>query len=151
MGFIFGRTSDDKLNTCHLDLQLILRTAIARSKVDFGVSEGHRRKDRQYQLFLEGKSKIDGITKEGKHNKTPSEAADIYIYHPDTETRRKLAYDKVHLAYVAGVIDAVAHELLKAGKIEHRVRWGANWDNDGIIDLDQAFDDYPHHEIIKTS
>lgn len=151
MSFKFGNRSLEKLATCHIDLQKIFNLAISISKVDFGVSEGHRSIERQYQLFIEGKSKIDGITKKGKHNKKPSEAVDTYIYHPDLTTRRKLAYDRMHLAYIAGLIDACAEKLFKEGEITHLIRWGANWDSDGIIDYDQSFDDFPHFELIKPT
>ncbi len=150
MSFKFGSRSRGKLATCHQDLQKILNLAISRSKVDFGISEGHRSVERQHELFLEGKSKIDGINRLGKHNHNPSEAADIYGYHPDLETRRKLAYDKTSLSYIAGIIDACANELLEKGEITHLIRWGANWDSDGIIDYDQNFDDFPHFELKKV-
>lgn len=143
----FGERSNKNLDTCHPDLQLIARTVISRSKVDFGISEGHRSVERQYQLFLEGKSKIDGKTKKGKHNYDPSLAIDIYIYHPDVDLRRKMAYSTIHLAYIAGLFDSVAVELLSKGRISHWIRWGANWDGDGVIDFDQSFDDYPHFEL----
>lgn len=126
-----------------------MKLAITKSKVDFGISEGHRSLSRQKQLFDEGKTKIDGISKKGKHNYKPSLAVDIYIYHPNSETRKKVAYNKIHLAYVAGIIQASAKELADKGGVSHVIRWGANWDSDGVIDFDQAFDDYPHFELIK--
>lgn len=149
MGYTFGKNSAEKLSTCHTDIQKILSLAISRSKVDFGISEGHRSKTRQSQLFVEGKSKIDGYSKIGKHNYKPSLAIDIYAYHPDLKIRRKLAYDKVTLSYIAGLIDSCAKELYEKREITHLIRWGANWDSDGIIDYDQSFDDYPHFELIK--
>lgn len=149
MKYNFGKGSTKKLNTCHADLIRIMKLAITKSKVDFGVSEGHRSLIRQKQLFDKDKTKIDGISKKGKHNYIPSLAADIYIYHPDLETRRKLAYDKIHIAYVAGIIQASAEELLNKREVTHKIRWGANWDSDGIIDFDQKFDDYPHFELVK--
>jgi len=147
----FGKISREKLGTAHSDLTKIMELALARSKVDFGISEGNRSVIRQLQLFNEGKSMIDGINKHSKHNYTPSMAVDIYVYHPDLETRRKLAYDKVHLAYLAGVIAACAAELFDCGKVNHKLRWGANWDSDGVIYFDQSFDDYPHFELIEKS
>jgi peptidoglycan L-alanyl-D-glutamate endopeptidase CwlK len=149
MSFKFGRRSKGKLETCHEDLQKIMNLVISRSKVDFGISEGHRSVERQHELFLEGKSKIDGINRLGKHNHNPSEAVDIYGYHPDLETRRKLAYDKTTLSYIAGIIDSCANELFDKGETSHIIRWGANWDSDGIIDYDQSFDDFPHFELKK--
>lgn len=151
MGYKFGNRSLDNLRTCHQDLQKVASLAISRSHVDFGITEGHRTLTRQKQLFDEGKSKIDGINKKGKHNYKPSLAFDYYIYHPDLETRRKLAYDKVSLAYVAGLLQSCSEELFEKGEISHRLRWGANWDSDGIIDLDQSFDDYPHVELLNAT
>lgn len=148
MGYTFGQRSLEKLSTCDPDLQRVMKLAISRSNLDFGITEGHRSIERQKQLFDEGKSKIDGITKKGKHNYLPSKAVDIYIYHPDLETRRKLAYDKAHLSYVAGVVDSCARELAEKGLFPFEIRWGANWDRDGIIDYDQSFDDFPHFELI---
>lgn len=145
----FGRKSLDNLSTAHRDLQLIFSEAIKVTKIDFGITEGHRSLERQKILFDQGKSKIDGISKKSKHNYNPSLAVDIYIYHPDIETRRQLAYDKSHLAYIAGLIDAISEQLYKDKKIEHKIRWGGNWDSDLIIDFDQSFDDFPHFELIK--
>ena len=148
MPFKFGNSSTSKLQTCHDDLQKILQLAISRSRIDFGISEGHRSLERQKQLFDEGKSKVDGINKKGKHNFEPSLAADIFVYHPDLETRRKLVYDKASLSYIAGIIICCAAELLEKGEITHTVRWGGNWDKDGVILQDQNFDDSPHFELV---
>ncbi len=150
MGYKLGRNSKRKLETCHVDLQKIFTMAISISKVDFGISEGHRPIPRQKELFDQGKSKIDGINKKGKHNYEPSLATDFFTYHPDLVTRRRLAYDKVHLAYLGGLLGACAEILYAQGEITHKLRWGANWDSDGIIDFDQGFDDYPHVELIKV-
>ena len=149
MSYKFGKNSAKKLSTCHIDLQRIMNLAISRSKVDFGISEGHRTVERQKELYDQGKSKIDGISKLGKHNYNPSLAVDIYCYHSDRETRSKIAYSKSHLAYIAGIVDTVAQELYNKGEITHKIRWGGNWDNDGVIDFDQSFDDFPHFELIK--
>lgn len=147
MPFRFGNSSTTKLLTCHEDLQKVLQLAITRSRIDFGISEGHRSLARQKQLFDEGKSQIDGIERKGKHNFEPSLAADIYVYHPDLETRRKLVYDKASLCYIAGIIISCAEELLEKEEITHKVRWGGNWDKDGVILQDQNFDDLPHFEL----
>lgn len=147
--FTFGSRSRKNLETAHRDLQVIFNEAIRRSKVDFGVTEGHRSVSRQYELYRQGKSRIDGRTRKGKHNYKPSLAVDIYTYHPDLSTRRRIAYDTNHLAYIAGVVDAVVEDLLKERKISHKIRWGGNWDSDGVIAYDQSFDDLPHFELIS--
>lgn len=147
--FKFGTKSAEKLSQCHADLQLIMNTALSRSKIDIGISEGHRSVEKQNEYFQQGKSKIDGITRKGKHNHLPSLAVDVYIYHPELEMRRKIVYSKSHLAYFAGIVDSVAWELYNDKQVSHVIRWGGNWDGDGIIDFDQSFDDYPHFELVK--
>jgi peptidoglycan L-alanyl-D-glutamate endopeptidase CwlK len=146
MGFKFGERSIDNLDTAHADLKLIMQEALHRSMVDFGVSEGYRSLERQLKLFKEGKSRIDGIKKKGKHNHFPSLAVDIYAYVPGN---KKLAYDKAHLGYLAGVIMTVADLLLEEGEISHRLRWGGNWDGDGTLLVDQNLKDMPHFELVK--
>lgn len=144
----FGSKSKARLATCHADLIAIMELAISRSHVDFGISEGHRSVERQQELFEQGRSKIDGVTRKGKHNYTPSLACDIYIYHKDLSWRRKMAYDIPHLTYVAGVIFSAYEELKSQGKVKSTLRWGADWNRNGIIAMDQSFDDYPHFELI---
>ena len=141
--FKFGKNSKEKLSTCHVDLQLIMNTVINITDVDFGISEGNRSLAKQHQYFVEGKSKIDGIVRKGKHNYLPSLAVDIYPYFDGGAK-----WDNEHLSYLAGIIHAVAEMLYAQGKISHKIRWGGNWDMDGVILLDQSFDDRPHFELI---
>ncbi len=140
----FSHTSEKRLATCHIDLQLIFTTAIVICPIDFGIAEGHRSVSLQLKYFNEGKSKIDGISRKGKHNYIPSLATDIYLW-----INGKTSYDKESLSYVMGFINGVAEMLLAQGKITHRLRWGGNWDMDGEILHDQSFDDRPHCELIK--
>lgn len=149
MSFRFGKSSSAQLETCHEDLQRIMKLAISRSRIDFGFSEGHRSIKRQKELYNSGHSMIEGTHKKGKHNYNPSLAADIYVYHPDLLTRRKLAYDKCSLCYIAGVIICCTKDLLERGEINHQICWGGNWDRDGVILQDQSFDDLPHFELIN--
>jgi peptidoglycan L-alanyl-D-glutamate endopeptidase CwlK len=141
--FRFGKTSKERLSTCHSDMQLIMNEAIKISNVDFGVAEGYRSIEKQQQYFKEGKSKIDGISKKGKHNYIPSLAVDIYPYF---ENGAK--WDDEHLSYLSGIIHAVTEILFSDKKISHKVRWGGNWDMDGVILIDQSFDDRPHFELV---
>lgn len=147
----FGKSSSRKLATCHEDLQKIAILALSRSKVDFGITEGHRSLERQNMLFMQGKSKIDGKHMKGKHNYMPSLAIDIYAYHTDLQTRRMIAYDIPTICYIAGIIDACAVELYNKGEISHIIRWGLNWDSDGVIAFDQSFDDAVHFELKKPN
>lgn len=140
----FGNTSRQRLSTCHADLQLIMNTAISISNLDFGIAEGHRSIEDQQKYFREGKSKIDGINKKGKHNYSPSLAADIYAY-----VYGKASWNNEDLNYLAGIIHAVAEMLFSQGKVSHKIRWGGNWDMDGEILIDQSFDDRPHFELVN--
>lgn len=146
----FGKTSLARLNTCHEDLIKIANLAIKMSRIDFGIAEGHRSIEKQQEYYNQGKSQIDGITKKGKHNYEPSLAFDFYAYHSDYETRKAIAYDKCTLAYLAGVFITCAEILYEQEEITHKLRWGGNWDKDGVILQDQSFDDMPHVELVNA-
>lgn len=146
--FKFGSTSKERLSTCHRDLQIIFNAAIETSKVDFGIAQGHRSVDQQQKLYRSGRDKagpiltyVDGIEKKSKHNYSPSQAVDIYAYY-----NGKAQWDKEHLIYLGGHIMATAATLKAAGTIQSSLRWGGNWDSDGIIISDQNFMDLPHYE-----
>ena len=145
----FGKSSNKKLDTCHPDLQLIMRTAIAVSRVDFGIAEGRRALATQKKYFAEGKSKCDGVTSMSKHQATKAEpramAADVFPY-----VNGKADYTMETLSYLAGHICGVADMLFAFGRIKHKLRWGGNWDGDGEIITDQSFDDRPHFELINA-
>lgn len=134
--FKFSKSSSSKLASCDPRLRKVMELAIKRSSVDFGIAEGHRSIKRQKELFDEGKSKIDGVTKKGKHNYNPSKAVDIFVV-----MNGKASWDEKHLCYLAGVIESCGKEL------GVDIRMGANWDKDGILIYDQNFIDLPHFEI----
>ena len=135
----FGRRSKENLNSCHQDIIKIMEEAI--KYYDFSVLEGHRSVERQLMLYTEGKSKIDGVKKKGKHNYNPSLAVDVVPYPVDWE-------DSNRFHFLAGLIFGIAERLRAEGKIEHRVRWGGDWDKDMDFQ-DQTFNDYPHFELYK--
>jgi peptidoglycan L-alanyl-D-glutamate endopeptidase CwlK len=153
----FGENSLKKLATCHVDIQKILKLAITRTKVDFGISEGYRPIEKQQEYYAIGRTtqmhrspitNVDGVSKKGKHNYNPSMAVDIYVWHKRKVTREQIGYDGLHLSYIAGIIDACAEALYERGEIKHKIRWGGNWNSDGIIKFDQTLDDMPHFELI---
>lgn len=140
----FGKVSTDRLATCHKDLQIIMLTAIALSDVDFGIAEGYRSLELQQKYFKEGKSRIDGITRKGKHNYQPALAVDFYPW-----VNGKMDYHLETVSHLAGFIMGIAALLLQQGKISHELRWGANWDMDGQIIQDETFVDRPHLELVN--
>ena len=60
--FKFGKKSLSRLQTCHQLLQELCYLALARSPIDFSILEGHRSIERQYELYLQELTKIDGVT-----------------------------------------------------------------------------------------
>ena len=142
--FEFSKASKKALRTCHKDLQLIMNTAISMTTIDFGISEGYRSLERQKALFDLDKSKIDGITRKGKHNYNPSLACDIYPY-----VNGAACYFPETLSYLAGMIEFIAKQLYMNKEISHLIRWGGNWNGNSEILTDQSFDDRPHYELYK--
>jgi|TARA_R100000951_G_scaffold1557_5_gene3276 peptidoglycan L-alanyl-D-glutamate endopeptidase CwlK len=129
----FGASSQARLSELHPHLIHILSKALDKSIIDFTVIEGHRTVERQNELYRMGKSKIDGYTRKGKHNYSPSLAVDIAPYPIDwTDVNR--------FYFLGGVIKATAKEL------GYDLRWGYDWDGDGDF-KDQTFNDGPHFEL----
>ena len=125
----FGKRSKEKLATLHPDLQKILNIAIKH--VDFTILEGHRTQEIQDMYYEQGKTKVKYPN--GKHNKVPSEAADIALYPidwEDIEGFRALAF------FIKGIAAANGIDL----------RLGADWDGD-FTAKDQSFNDMPHIEL----
>jgi len=127
----FSKRSLEKLENVHPDLRKVLDHAIEFT--DFTVLEGYRSVERQRRLFAAGASKIDGIKKKGKHNFSPALAVDLAPYPIDFNNVRRY-HD------LAQVI------LLAASKLGIEVRWGGDWDRDGIT-TDQKFNDIGHFEL----
>lgn len=156
----FGKGSLEKLATGHDDLQLILNVGLWTCPIDFGLSQVARTFEEQLEYFLAKpkRTSLDprkpGDLKNAKHvitdQRPKAEAADIYIYHPNAKVRRSLIYDKPSLSYVMGHLQCTAEFLFQQGLIQHKTRWGGNWDRDGVILQDQSFDDLPHIELVAA-
>lgn len=142
----FGERSQKNLETCHPDLQLILKEAI--KIYDFSVIEGHRSVERQYELYLEGKSHIDGKTVLGKHNCSPSKAVDIIPYKKGVDPFKQTPKNAARFYYMMGIMYAISKRLHELGKITHRLRFGLDWNSNDIF-TDQTFHDLPHMELVK--
>ena len=101
-------------------------------RVNFTVIEGHRSLERQKELFDKGFSKIDGISKKGKHNYSPSLAIDIIPYKKGlnpfdgTKESEKMFND-------------LAIEFKKVAKeLNIKIVWGGDW---------VSFRDLPHFQL----
>jgi len=125
----FGKSSKKRLATCHEDLQKVFNEVI--KKVDCSVLEGHRSEERQNKLYEEGKTKV--LYPKGRHNASPSRAADVVPYPVDWNDR-----ERFHLfsGFVLGVAYRMGIDL----------RWGGDWNMNFEVD-DNKFDDFPHFEL----
>lgn len=131
-----GKHSLERLSTCSITMQGIVKKAITLTGMDFGVLEGHRGEKRQNMLFDNGRSKLRWP--DGKHNKKPSDAADIAPM-----VNGRVSWHIGHCCLIAGAMFAAASIL----GVE--IRWGGNWDMDGEPITDQKFQDLVHFEIVR--
>ena len=128
--YSFGKRSKEQLDTIHPTLKLILHSAIKH--FDFSVIEGQRTQLRQIELFSDGKSELDGVSRLSMHQHEPSLAVDIIPYEKGTNPfdgtiESELAFYKLH-----AIIMREAH------KLGVDITWGGNWKN---------FKDLPHYQL----
>lgn len=142
MKYEFGKGSQENLNTIHPDLQRVFRRALSFGVMDFSVTEGHRTIKRQQELYnaTPPKTTIDGVTRLGKHNHSPSLAGDILPY-PSNVNGVGVWDDRHRFCVLAGLVFAAA-AIEGVG-----IRWGGDWDGDGN-NADSSFDDLPHFELV---
>lgn len=127
--FKFGRVSQDRLNTCHPDLQRLFNEVIKH--VDCTVLEGRRGKEAQDAAVKAGNSKTPWPN--SKHNTFQSYAVDVMPYPIDWNDKNRIY---MFVGFVRGI----------ASQLGIRIRCGADWDGD--FDLkDQDFNDLPHFEL----
>ena len=126
----FSEKSEQKLQTCHADLQAVMRKAITLT--NFIVIDGARDEAAQNAAFTAGKSKLK--YPQSKHNQLPSLAVDIAPFPLDWNNRERFVF-------LAGVVIATAAQMGIA------LRWGGDWNKNGEIS-DNKFDDLVHFELI---
>jgi peptidoglycan L-alanyl-D-glutamate endopeptidase CwlK len=126
----FSQRSLNNLKNVDERLVKICNELIKRT--DFTVIEGFRTLERQKELFDKGFSKIDGISKKGKHNYSPSLAIDI------------IPYKKGHNPFDGTkesekMFDDLAVEFKKVAKeLNINIVWGGDW---------VSFKDLPHFQL----
>jgi len=91
-------------------LQTVMKMAILKSTIDFGIGEGVRSEERQQYLFDTGKSK----TLKSKH--ITGDAVDVLVY-----KNGSIVWDHDAFAEVAEAVALVSKE------INVPIRWGAAW------------------------
>jgi peptidoglycan L-alanyl-D-glutamate endopeptidase CwlK len=133
-----------KLKGCHDDLITLFKEII--KEYDNSILEGIRTPERQQELFAQGKSKLDGITKISKHQITEYRDKSIAV---DSAPWPIDWNDLNRFYHYAGYVKGVADRLYYEGKMNHKIRCGADWDGDNSF-KDQSFNDLAHFELIES-
>ena len=128
----YSKRSAAQLATCAEPLQRLFNEVIRHR--DCVIITGHRGEEEQNAAFDIGHSKVRWP--DGKHNKTPSQAADVMAYPVDWRNRGR---NLLFAGFVLGAAAAMGIGL----------RNGADWDGDGDP-TDQNFHDPGHFELIET-
>ena len=125
--FSYGKTSSDRLATCHPDLQRLCNELIKHR--DVTIVCGQRGEQEQNRAFAMERSCVQ--YPDSKHNKTPSMAVDMAIYHKGSP---HIQWDN-HEEFLefSGFVKGVAATL---GLV---VVWGGDW---------HSFKDLPHWELV---
>jgi peptidoglycan L-alanyl-D-glutamate endopeptidase CwlK len=137
----FSDISKQRLITCHKDLRILFAHVI--QEYDCTIICGHRDREDQDKAFAEGKSKLKYPN--SKHNKIPSEAVDAAPYEVN-----HIDWSKMQMIAFAFYVKGVADRLYRTGVIDHRIRLGADWNENNDID-DEIFLDAPHFELIPNT
>lgn len=132
-----GKTSNERLDTCHPELQRLLREVdrrLSQSKVlDLTVVCGHRGQKEQDEAYHAKPQRSTKPWPLSKHNQLPSLAVDVAPYPTFWD-------DEASFARLAGYIQAVADELAIP------IRWGGDWNGNGRTE-DERLVDLPHLEL----
>lgn len=131
--FNFGKTSLDRLGTCDERLQKLAQKALEDSPFDFAIAVGHRDKEEQDRCVAQHLSKTPWPT--SKHNSVPSRAFDFVPF----------VNGKADWNNIQAFKDVAHHILMTADQMGLNVRWGGDWNCNGIED--DSFVDMPHIEL----
>ena len=126
----FGKTSTERLATCHPKLQELFNEVV--KGYDCSILQGIRGKDEQNEFYRTGRSKVQYPN--SKHNPSPSLAVDVAPYPIDWNNTNRFYH-------FAGYVNGVAAQL------GLEIRWGGDWDSDKNFS-DQTFNDLPHFELV---
>lgn len=143
---VFGTDSRAKLAQLHPDLVRIAEIAIVSTPFDWRIVQTARTIAQQREYFLAGNSKVnpdayptpEALYAAAKHVVGPgaplARAMDVAIVGKDP-------YNVNSLTYLAGVIRRISIEL------GIPIRWGGDFDEDGLLIEKGTFVDAPHFEL----
>lgn len=142
MAITLGQRSLARLDGVHPDMVRVIKraAAMARPDEDFTVLEGVRTLARQKELYAQGRTKPGPIvtwTLKSNHFRNAKtgfgHAVDLAPFPIDWNATARF--------------DALANLIFRAASIEGvRIRWGADWDQDGNP-RERGESDSPHFEL----
>ncbi len=135
-GYRWGRTSLQRLSTCHADLQRLMTAALEHPDCpsDMTIVYGHRSNAEQAELYAQGRTKPGRVVTNAKpgqsrHNSWPSQAVDVIPY---INGRGSWEWDH---------IDPMAEHIKRVAAEEGvRVTWGGDF---------RSFRDGAHWELTR--
>lgn len=162
MSFVLGTQSLKHLEGVEPGLVLVVRRAILVTKQDFRVLEGVRSAEQMYINWGKGRS-ADTCLRAGVPAKyaQPSLSKVTWLKNPLGSNHRIMADGYGHAVDLGAIVDgkydgntvsrydAIALAMLSAAhQLGERIRWGADWDEDGHYH-EPGESDMGHFEIIK--
>lgn len=137
----------------HPKLIQLIEAAILDTPIDFSITSGVRTTKEQQALYAQGRTtkgaivtQSDGVKKKSNHQVKVDGLGHAFDFCP--YINGALAWNNT-----AAFIAIALHIKDKAKCLGIPVRWGADWDNDGITkaqgDKDEGFVDLPHFELTK--
>lgn len=151
-GYKLSATSLKRLEGVKKSLKDVVLRAIEISEVDFTVLEGVRTKEQAYINYGKGRTAAQ-LQAKGVPTKYAQPTLAKVTWLNDPLGSKHMTGDAVDLAPYPidwndlKRFDQVAEAMFKAAKeLNVSIRWGADWDNDGIF-REKGETDSPHFEI----
>lgn len=137
MAFKLSKLSESRLQGVKPQLASVVRRALEISTVDFMVVEGLRTIERQRELYAQGRTKPGPKVTWTLHSKhLEGNAVDLAPF-----VNGKVDWNNLKN------FDAIAKAMLQASReLSVPIRWGADWDMDGIP-REKGETDSPHFEL----
>lgn len=140
MSFKFSQRSLNNLKGVHPKLVSVIERALQISTVDFMVIEGVRTRDRQAELYAQGRTKPGQIVTWTMNSNHFVNAGTGYGHAVDL---LPAPYDWKETK----PFDDVARAMFQAAnELNTPIRWGADWDRDGKY-RERGETDSPHFEL----
>jgi peptidoglycan L-alanyl-D-glutamate endopeptidase CwlK len=147
MGFKLSDRSISRLDGVHSELRAIVTDAAARCPFSFIVTEGVRTKERQAELYAQGRTKPGKKvtwSMDSRHLRSgPDSTGKAVDLCPCDAKGNPLWEDRAKFLALGKLMFSIAAER------GIRIRWGYDWDGDGIT-MEAGEYDGPHFELVRA-